>query len=170
MSDSESSDAVKAAGSDQATIHSLCQEANALVNRLAGPLRRVALQVGECRVELEWDPSAAPAGPPLAGASAWPAAAAGTAAAPAAAADGAAGRHVVLAPLLGTYYGAPEPGARAFVEVGDVVEADQPVAIIEAMKIMNRIVAGVAGTISEILMQNGEWVEFEQPLMYIEPA
>jgi acetyl-CoA carboxylase biotin carboxyl carrier protein len=78
-------------------------------------------------------------------------------------------RVPVLAPLVGTYYGAPQPGAKAFVEVGDTVDTGQTVCIVEAMKMMNEVVAGESGKVVEIAAENGEWVEFEQVLMYLEP-
>jgi acetyl-CoA carboxylase biotin carboxyl carrier protein len=78
-------------------------------------------------------------------------------------------RIPVLAPLVGTFYEAAQPGAKAFVQVGDVVEAGQTVCIVEAMKLMNEVAAGEGGRVSEILVENAEWVEFEQVLMYLEP-
>ena len=76
--------------------------------------------------------------------------------------------HVVKSPMVGTFYRSASPGADAFVEVGSVVKAGQPVCIIEAMKIMNEIEADSAGTIKEILCENGQAVEFGQPLFVIE--
>jgi acetyl-CoA carboxylase biotin carboxyl carrier protein len=72
---------------------------------------------------------------------------------------------VVRAPLVGTFYVAPHPGAAPFVAVGDAVAAGQPLAIIEAMKLMNRIDAEAAGTVREILVADGAPVEFDQPLI-----
>ncbi len=71
--------------------------------------------------------------------------------------------------LVGTFYRQGEPGAPPFVEVGDVVEEGQDVAIIEAMKVMNHIQADRAGRVAEILVENGEMVEFEQRLIILEP-
>ena len=71
---------------------------------------------------------------------------------------------------MGTFYGAPKPGDKAFVEVGDTVDAGQPVCIVEAMKMMNEVVATEAGRVAEIPVGNGDWVEFEQVLMYLEPV
>ena len=76
----------------------------------------------------------------------------------------------VLAPLVGSFYRASQPGAKPFVQVGDVVELGQTVCIVEAMKLMNEIAAGDAGKVVEILVEDGEPVEFEQILMYLEPA
>src|SRR5579862_2104245 len=79
-------------------------------------------------------------------------------------------RIPVLAPLVGTFYRSSQPGSKPFAEVGEVVEAGKPVCIVEAMKMMNEVVAGETGKVAEIAAENGEWVEFEQVLMYLEPA
>jgi acetyl-CoA carboxylase biotin carboxyl carrier protein len=76
--------------------------------------------------------------------------------------------HVVKSPMVGTFYRSASPGSDAFVQVGSVVKLGEPVCIIEAMKIMNEIEADLAGTIREILCENGEAVEFGQPLVVIE--
>ncbi len=76
-------------------------------------------------------------------------------------------RVPVLAPLVGTFYGAAQPGAKPFVEVGSSVEPGQTVCIVEAMKMMNEVAAGEGGKVAEIVVENGEWVEFEQVLMYL---
>ena len=76
--------------------------------------------------------------------------------------------HIVKSPMVGTFYRSASPGASAFVEIGSVVKAGEPVCIIEAMKIMNEIEADAAGTIREILCENGQAVEFGQPLFIIE--
>jgi len=105
--------------------------------------------------------AAAPA-PALAAA---PAAAA--AAAPAAAPAEETG-HPVKSPMVGTFYRASSPGAKAFVEVGQQVKAGETVCIIEAMKILNEIEADKSGTVSQILCENGQAVEYGQPLLIIE--
>ncbi len=76
--------------------------------------------------------------------------------------------HIVTAPMVGTFYRTASPGAKAFVEVGSEVNEGDPICIIEAMKIMNEIDADKAGTIRSILCQNGQAVEFGQPLFVIE--
>ena len=76
--------------------------------------------------------------------------------------------HIVKSPMVGTFYRSATPGAAAFVDVGSVVKAGEPVCIIEAMKIMNEIEADSAGTIRKILCENGQAVEFGQPLFIIE--
>jgi acetyl-CoA carboxylase biotin carboxyl carrier protein len=93
--------------------------------------------------------------------------AAATAAAPVAEAAAETG-HVVKSPMVGTFYRASSPGAKAFAEVGDQVKEGQAVCIIEAMKIMNEIEADKAGTITKILVDNGQPVEYGQPLFVIE--
>jgi len=75
----------------------------------------------------------------------------------------------VRAPMVGTFYRAPAPGAPAFVEVGAKVEPDDVVCIIEVMKLMNSIRAGRRGRVVEILAENAELVEYGQPLIVIEP-
>jgi acetyl-CoA carboxylase biotin carboxyl carrier protein len=79
-------------------------------------------------------------------------------------------RSTIVSPMLGTFYRAPSPGAAPFVEVGTRVEPDTIVCIIEVMKMMNSIPAGVAGTIAEIHAENAELVEYAQPLFRVEPA
>ncbi len=76
--------------------------------------------------------------------------------------------HVVKSPMVGTFYRAPSPGAKPFVEVGDRVEAGDTLCIIEAMKILNQIEADQAGTVAAILVENGEPVEYGQPLFVIQ--
>ena len=75
----------------------------------------------------------------------------------------------VVAPLPGTFYRAPRPGAPPFVEVGDVVGADTVVAIIETMKLMNSVHAGAPGRVSRILPENGEFAPLGAPLLLIDP-
>ncbi|MBD2438719.1 acetyl-CoA carboxylase biotin carboxyl carrier protein [Nostoc sp. FACHB-110] len=75
----------------------------------------------------------------------------------------------VASPMVGTFYRAPAPGEAPFVEVGDRVRQGQTVCIIEAMKLMNEIEAEISGQVMEILVQNGEPVEYGQPLMRINP-
>ena len=76
--------------------------------------------------------------------------------------------HVVKSPMVGTFYRAPSPGAKAFVEVGQSVHNGQTLCIIEAMKILNQIESDTSGTIKEILVENGQPVEYNQPLFVIE--
>ena len=79
-----------------------------------------------------------------------------------------ANEHVITAPMVGTFYAAPSPGAKAFVEIGDEIKLGQVLCVIEAMKMMNQIEADKAGRIASIMARNGDPVEFGQPLFVIE--
>ena len=100
------------------------------------------------------------------GPAAAPGAAAPVSAAPAVA-EVASG-HTVKSPMVGTFYRSSSPGAKAFVEIGSVVKEGETVCIIEAMKILNEIEADKSGTITRILSENGQAVEYGQPLFIIE--
>ena len=76
--------------------------------------------------------------------------------------------HVVTAPMVGTFYSAPSPGSKAFVEIGDEVKVGQTICIIEAMKMMNQIESDKAGRVTSIMARNGDPVEFGQPLFVVE--
>jgi acetyl-CoA carboxylase biotin carboxyl carrier protein len=102
---------------------------------------------------------AAPAAAPVAGAAAAPVAEA----APAAPAG-----HAVKSPMVGTFYRSASPGAKPFVELGSVVKEGETICIIEAMKILNEIEADKSGTVTRILSENGQAVEYGQPLFIIE--
>ncbi|MFU2070862.1 acetyl-CoA carboxylase biotin carboxyl carrier protein, partial [Bordetella hinzii] len=75
--------------------------------------------------------------------------------------------HVVKAPMVGTFYRSPNPGAAPFVDVGQSVKEGDALCIIEAMKLLNEIEADKSGVIKEILVENGEPVEYGQPLFVI---
>ncbi|QSP95165.1 acetyl-CoA carboxylase biotin carboxyl carrier protein [Marinobacter salinisoli] len=75
--------------------------------------------------------------------------------------------HSVKSPMVGTFYRAPSPTAKAFVEVGQSVKAGEVICIVEAMKMMNQIEADKSGTITDILVENGQPVEYDQPLVVI---
>ena len=79
------------------------------------------------------------------------------------------GLHAVRSPVVGTFYRAPAPGEDPYVEVGDTVIAGQVVCIVEAMKLMNEIVADVSGEVVEVLAENAGGVEYDQPLLYLRP-
>jgi acetyl-CoA carboxylase biotin carboxyl carrier protein len=79
------------------------------------------------------------------------------------------GLHAVRSPVVGTFYRAPAPGEDTYVEVGDTVSAGQTLCIVEAMKLMNEIVADVAGEVVEVLAENAGGVEYDQPLFYLRP-
>ena len=98
-----------------------------------------------------------------------PAMAAPVAAAPAAGADDAAATgHVVKSPMVGTFYRASTPGGKPFVDVGNQVKEGDTICIVEAMKILNEIEADKSGTITRVLGENGQAVEYGQPLFVIE--
>lgn len=150
---------------DMDLIRSVWEEARDLVQRLEGStVRRFSVQAGETKIEIERTAS---------GMAVAPSGGAPAAAAPAAADAGEAeldGRHPIVAPLVGTFYRASAPGAKPFVEEGDVVDEGQTVAIVEAMKLMNQVKADQAGKVAQILCSDGDWVEFEQPLILLEPV
>lgn len=137
----------------------------------------IEIKEGEESVRISRGVSGAPApmpayamAPPPAPATAAPAAApAAPAAAPepdASAASEISG-HVVKSPMVGTFYRSPTPSSASFVEVGATVKAGDTLCIIEAMKMMNQIEADASGTIAAVLVENGEPVEFDQPLFSI---
>jgi acetyl-CoA carboxylase biotin carboxyl carrier protein len=139
-------------------LSALCGSVADVVAITASQPSRVSVSVGSVRLEAEWPVGEviAPAVP-----------VAGHPAAPAVAP--AETRNVLRAPLVGSFYRAPEPGAAAFVEVGDVVQTGDQIGIIEAMKLMNPIIAEQPGRIVEILVDDAEPVEFDQALLVIEP-
>ena len=125
-----------------------------IVNRVgAAPVAAAAPAVIATPVVASAAPAAAPA----------PAVAAEPAAAPVAAAD----TRTINSPMVGTFYRAPSPGAKPFADVGQKVKAGDTVCIIEAMKLLNEIETEYDGVIKEILVENGQPVEFGQPLFVI---
>ncbi len=109
-------------------------------------------------------PAASPAPPPA------PAAPTPAAPAEAPAAEAAMQGHVVKAPIVGTYYRSPSPDDPPFVDVGQKVSKGDVLCIIEAMKLMNEIEAEVSGTVRQMLVQNAQPVEYDQPLFVIDEA
>jgi acetyl-CoA carboxylase biotin carboxyl carrier protein len=151
---------------NETLIRAVWDEARDLIKRLEGStVQRFSVEAGDTKIEIERGmPAGVVAGPA-------PIAAEGFAS-PAEAGAGAPeldGRHPIKAPLVGTFYRAPQPGAPPFVNEGDTVDEGQVVAIVEAMKLMNQVHAGVPGRVVEIVAEDGQWVEFEQVLMFIEP-
>jgi acetyl-CoA carboxylase biotin carboxyl carrier protein len=112
-------------------------------------------------------PLAAPAPVAAAPLPAGPAPIAAPASAPAAAPAHAAEGHVVKSPMVGTFYRAPSPDAKPFVDVGGAVKEGETICVIEAMKLMNEIEADASGTIKAILVENGQPVEYGQALFII---
>ena len=166
------------------------RELKAIVDwvNLAKDVRELSLKVGDVELHVSRNngapaaapapaaaaaPAAAPAAPAPAEApaAAAPAPAAAPTAAPAAAphedAALAADEVMITAPMLGTFYASPQPGAPAFVSVGDAVQPHSVLGIVEVMKLMNNIEAGVTGTVVRVLAENEAVVEFGQPLMVI---
>ena len=127
------------------------EEGTVRISRAAPAVAPAAIQYAAAPVA----PVAAPAVAP---------AAAAPAEAPAAEISG----HQVRSPMVGTFYRSPSPEAKAFVEVGQTVKVGDALCIVEAMKMMNRIEADKAGVVRAILVNDGEAVEFDQPLIVIE--
>lgn len=122
-----------------------------------------AAAVGPAAAPVYVAPAATPGSMPAA-AAAMPAAAQPSSPEPEAAPEG----KVIKSPMVGTFYRAASPGAKAFADVGQTVKEGEAVCIIEAMKIMNEIESDVAGTIVKVLCENGQAVEFGQPLFILE--
>jgi acetyl-CoA carboxylase biotin carboxyl carrier protein len=137
-------------------LHPLYWSAMELARTAGAELRRLRIQEGERTVEMEWARDAG--APPIQRA----------AAEPAEPAVQSAVRHV-SAPMVGTFYRQSEPGAKPFVEVGDLVTRGQQVGVLEAMKLMNAIEADQEGQVVEILVPNAAAVEYGQPLLAILP-
>lgn len=132
------------------------------------------LEVGELKITVsKGEPIPIHATPPPLAQPAPKAAPASPAVTPAAAAPKAAavpeGMLAITAPLLGTFYVAPEPGAPPFVKVGQQVTEDTTVGLIEVMKVFNSVRAAVKGTIVEVVAQNGQFIEFGQVLFIVKP-
>jgi acetyl-CoA carboxylase biotin carboxyl carrier protein len=133
-------------------------------------LAELEIKEGEEVVRLSRVPkNAAPAPAPAAPAAVAPAApvAPVAAAETAPVADALPAGHVVKAPMVGTFYASATPGTPAFVKVGQQVAAGETLGIIEAMKMFNQIEADVAGTVKAILIENGQSVEFDEPMFVI---
>jgi acetyl-CoA carboxylase biotin carboxyl carrier protein len=155
---------------DLRQLRDLGSAAQALIERLPGAVRRISLCVGEYRVEVDWEATPAPSGTPAPAPAVVPA----PVAAPALAAPAVAARAVedlaVTAPLVGTFYRGPAPGQAPFVAVGDVVEAGQQLAIVEAMKLLTPVTAPGRGVVAAVHVPDGEMVEFDQPLLSLTPT
>ena len=76
--------------------------------------------------------------------------------------------HVVKSPMVGTFYRSASPGSKPFIEIGSAIKEGDPICIVEAMKIMNEIEADMSGTVTKILVENGQAVEYGQPLFIVE--
>ncbi|WP_019872377.1 acetyl-CoA carboxylase biotin carboxyl carrier protein [Salinispora oceanensis] len=159
-----------------AALTGLRRQARELLAELAGPIRRIRLGSGDAILEVEWHAAAdagqpppqpvltgPPVVPPQPLLAAPPVVPPQPAAVPVA-------RHAVRSPIVGTFYRAPEPGAAPFVAVGDQIHPGQVVGIVEAMKLMNEVTADRAGRITEVLADDGQPVEYDQPLLAVDPA
>lgn len=129
-------------------------------------INEIEIKEGEESVRISRGPTvvaaaAAPVAAPVAAPAAAPIAAAAAAAAPA------TNGHQVLSPMVGTFYRSPSPSSPSFIEVGQTVKAGDTICIIEAMKMMNQIEADKSGVIEAILAEDGQPVEFDQPLVTI---
>jgi acetyl-CoA carboxylase biotin carboxyl carrier protein len=161
------SDDDKRGAPDRELIESVWQEARDLIKKLEGStVQRLRVEAGDYRIEIERGMPAGAVAAPVVQAAAPGAAVAADGAPPVEADD----RHRILAPLVGTFYRASQPGAKPFVEIGDVVDVGQTVAIVEAMKLMNQVQADRSGRVAEIVAEDGAWVEFEQALIILEPV
>jgi acetyl-CoA carboxylase biotin carboxyl carrier protein len=153
---------------DRELIESVWEQARDLIKKLEGSsVQRLNVEAGDYKIEIERGGGGPIVGPAPMAAPAATGAAAGDGATEAAESDE---RESIIAPLVGTFYRASQPGAKPFVEEGDVVDAGQTVGIVEAMKLMNQVKADQGGRVAEIVAGDGDWVEFEQVLMYLEPV
>ena len=151
----------------------LREEIVELARALPGDLRRLSVRSGDRAIEVEWAPDA-----PALGDDSRPSTGFGAARRPDTAPEEQPGSvpevpegiDAVRAPLVGTFYMAPTPGADPFVQVGDEVEPGQTLAIVEAMKLMNPIVADAAGVVTEVRVGDAESVEFDQVLILLRPT
>jgi acetyl-CoA carboxylase biotin carboxyl carrier protein len=145
---------------DAATVQLVLKEARDLVRALEGTATsRLRIEAGGFSIEVERTGTAIVA-------AAAPAGAAAGGSAPAAA----PGQLPVVAPLVGVFYHAGSPGAKPFVQVGDRVERGQVVGIIEAMKVMNEVASDYRGVVTEILVGNGDAVQYDQRLLLIDTS
>jgi acetyl-CoA carboxylase biotin carboxyl carrier protein len=170
------------------TLAELREQTRALADELPGTLRRITLRAGGLSVDVEWEGPPAPApvqyapvpypayqaAPAAETAAAQPTAqtqpAAQTQAAHEAGSTASTTTIPVTAPLVGTFYRSPSPTAEPFVKIGDVVEPGQPLAIIEAMKLLNNITSEHRAKVAAIHVDNGDIVEYGQPLLDLEPV
>jgi acetyl-CoA carboxylase biotin carboxyl carrier protein len=132
-------------------------------------LSELDLQQGEIRIQLRRSCAAGAAPVAVALPASVPSVAAPSAASPAPPAEPDNALVVIKSPMVGTFYAAPDPDSPPFVKVGDHVGPETPVCIVEAMKVFNQIPAEVAGKVVAVLVENGQSVEFGQPLFRVDP-
>jgi acetyl-CoA carboxylase biotin carboxyl carrier protein len=148
------------------SFNTLCESVVQLATVLPAPLQRLSLRVGEWAIDVEFAPTApgsmpvqpAPDGHGL------------VLAMPAEARLEVPTGTDVRSELVGTFFAAPAPGAEPFVRVGDPVDLGQKLGIVEAMKLMNPVLAPCSGTVVHIHVSDGESVEYDQPLLTLEPT
>jgi acetyl-CoA carboxylase biotin carboxyl carrier protein len=146
---------------DAESVQLVMREVRDLMRSLEGTATsRVRIKAGSLEVEVERAGGVVTAFAPAAGGSVAAGAPAGAPAVP--------GTMPIVAPLVGVFYRAPSPGAKHFVEVGDTVERGQTVGIVEAMKVMNEVTSDFRGRVVEILVENGEAVQYEQRLILVD--
>jgi acetyl-CoA carboxylase biotin carboxyl carrier protein len=158
--------AAKSKNSDKNDDSALIRELALLLDETS--LTEIEIERAGLRVRVARNITIAASVPTMVAPDAPVAAATAAAAASAGAADLAKHPGVVPSPMVGTAYWAPEPGAKPFIEVGSKVSAGQTLLIIEAMKTMNQIPSPRAGTVTQILIEDGQPVEFGEPLVIIE--
>ena len=141
------------------TLIDLVSESNVSELEITEAEGRVRIVKSSGAPVVSYQPAAAVAMAPIA---------APLAAAPVAEAPALPAGHAVKSPMVGTFYRSSSPGAKAYVEIGSVVKEGETICIIEAMKILNEIEADKSGTISKLLCENGQAVEYGQPLFMIE--
>ncbi len=146
------------------TLIDLVSDSNVSELEITEAEGKVRIVKGGGAVVHSYAPAPVYAQAPMGAPAAAPAPAATAVAAPAEVASG----HTVKSPMVGTFYRSSSPGAKAFVEVGATVKEGETLCIIEAMKILNEIEADKSGTVTRILCDNGQAVEFGQPLFIIE--
>jgi acetyl-CoA carboxylase biotin carboxyl carrier protein len=142
------------------SLEQLCASTRELISATRFPLRRIQVRAGELSIELEW--TAEPDGQHA------PAEVDGGLLSTAPDAGPQPGLHFICAPLVGTFYLAPEPGAQPFVSVGELVQPGQQVALVEAMKLMLPVQSDCSGRVVDVLAGNATSVEYGSRLIAVE--
>ena len=146
-------------GPGDGELERICQSLADVIQILPSPLRRVRVQLGSSSIEVEWQKP-----PPITSSTTAAVTSSHLETLPAI-----KDPYPVCASLVGTFYRAPQPGARPFVELGDEVQPGQQVAVIEAMKLTHPVNVDIVGRVVAILVADGEPVEYGQQLVHLEP-